>query len=531
MIDVEYFGHISSRSTSSLIKMLTYGKDDAQQQIITYLFDFWYLLVIFILLQFLGVWLYRRVNRIQDDSRETTWVKQIILLPITALIFVLIGRGGIGLRPISAANAASYTIDQNIQLVLNSAFTLIKTWGNASLQEKTYFETEELNQIYQPIKQYNDSPILEQPNVVVLIMESFSVEYIASINGDSATYTPFLDSLANHSMVFTNCYANGKKSMDAMPSVISSIPKLMEIEYLTSSYSSNQIEAIPKVLKKKGYETGFFHGATNGSMNFDVFADLCGYDSYYGRTEYNDNSDFDGQWGIFDEPFLGWSVDQFSQMKKPFFSTVFTISSHPPYTIPEQHKTKFTNGPSEMHNAVNYADYSLSRFFEKAKKTDWYENTLFVIVADHTPASGTPVYFKDMGNMHIPLFFFHPTNPFFKGKKDKVVSQIDVMPSLLHILGHTDPFFAFGQSVFDNNEGFSASYIGGKYLYFGTYAGEHYMLTFQEEKVLGIFNLKDQMQTKNLLNDLDLKEGLEKKLKALIQSYNHALINNEMRLD
>lgn len=528
LIDIEYFKHTSSRSTASLFDMLGFG-NDLQQQLPSFLKDFWYLLLILLLLQLLAIWLYKRVNRIKDDSAAVGWWKQILIFPLTAALFVIIGRGGFGLKPIAAPKAASYTIDQNIQLVLNSAFTVIKTWGNIELKEKDYYTAEELNAIYNPIRQYHDAPILDQPNVVVLLLESFSVEYIASINGEKPVYTPFLDSLIGESLVFTNCYANGKKSMDAMPSVISSIPKLMEIEYLASSYAANQIESIPKILGSKGYEAGFFHGASNGSMNFDVFADVSGFDSYYGRTEYNNEKDFDGTWGIFDEPFLLWTVDKISEMKKPFFSTIFTISSHPPYTIPDQYKNRFNQGPSEMHNSVSYSDYAISRFFEKAKQTDWYANTLFIVVADHTPASGTPIYFKDMGNMHIPLLFFHPTNDFFKGRNDKVVSQTDIMPSLLHLMGHQEPFFAFGKSVFDKTDGYSASYIGDKFLYFGTYKKEHYMLQFQEENIIGIYNLKDLLQTKNLMEDEALSQSLEGHLKAMIQSYNHALINNEMR--
>lgn len=530
VIDIEYFRHTSSRSTASLIKMLGFG-DDLSQNLPSFIRDYWYLLIVLILLQLLGIWLYKRVNRIKDDSAQISWLKQIIIFPITAALFVIVGRGGLGIRPIGAPKAASYTIDQNIQLVLNSAFTVIKTWGNIELKEKDYFEEDELAEIYNPIRQYSDPPVLNNPNVVVLLMESFSVEYISAINGEDPVYTPFLDSLIDSSLVYTNCYANGKKSMDAMPSVISSIPKLMEIEYLTSSYAANQVESIPKILSKKGYETGFFHGATNGSMNFDVFADVTGFDNYYGRTEYNNDDDFDGTWGIFDEPFLSYTADEISKMKRPFFSTIFTISSHPPYTIPDQYKTRFNKGPSEMHNSVSYADYALSTFFEKAKTKDWYENTLFIIVADHTPASGTPVYFKDMGNMHIPLLFFHPTNPFFRGRKDKVVSQTDIMPSLLHLLGHQEPFFSFGKSVFDHKDGYSASYIGDKFLYFGTWDNEHYMMLFQDENCLGIFNLEDLLQTKNLMHEEELKAQLEEHLKAMIQSYNHALINNKMTVD
>lgn len=529
LIDIEYFKHTSSRSTASLFKMLGFG-DDLMQQLPSFLTDYWYLVLFLILFQLLGIWVYSRINRIKDDSAQRSWIHQSILFPLTAVLFVIVGRGGFGLKPIAAPKAASYTIDQNIQLVLNSAFTVIKTWGNIELKEKDYFSPDELIERYNAVRHYASDPIINQPNIVILLLESFSVEYISAINGEKVGYTPFLDSLIDSSFVFTNCYANGKKSMDAMPSVISSIPKLMEIEYLTSSYAANQIESLPKILAKKNYETAFFHGATNGSMNFDVFADITGFDSYYGRSEYNNDSDFDGTWGIFDEPFLDWSVDKISEFKTPFFSTIFTISSHPPYTIPDEYKNRFNRGPSEMNDAVRYSDYALSNFFEKAKKTNWYANTLFVIVADHTPASGTPIYFKDMGNMHIPLIFFHPTNPFFKGRSDKIVSQVDIMPTLLDLMGHHEPFFAFGQSIFNDLTGVSASYIGDKFIFFASYEKENYMLLYQDEQVLGIFNLKDVMQTKNMMENLALSSFMVDALKAMIQTYNHALIRNEMTI-
>lgn len=529
MVDIEYFRHTASRSNYALIKMLGYG-NDLSQQLPSFIGDYWYLFVIGFFLQLLGFWLYRRSKRIPDDSKETSWLKQIIIFPITVAILVLVGRGGLGMKPIAPANAAAYTIDQNVQLVLNSAFTMIKSWGGQLLEEKEYFPEDELEELYTIRREYKDPAILDQPNIVLLTLESFSVEYISSINGESESYTPFLDSLIGESLVFTNCYANGKKSMDAVPALVSSIPKLMEMEYLTSNYSINQVQSLPKILHDKGYESGFFHGATNGSMNFEVFSAVAGFDDYYGRTEYDNDEDFDGTWGIFDEEFLVWSCDQFDQMKKPFFSTIFTLSSHPPYTIPARYGDRFNKGPEEMHNSVRYADHALRQFFNCAKTKSWYDNTLFIIVADHTPASATPVYYKDMGNMHIPLVFYHPTNDFFKGRSDKVVGQTTVMPSILHLMGHHEPFAAFGKSAFDNEPGYSSAQIGNKYLYFGTVGDEHYMLLLENEEVVGIFNLKDLMQTKNLKKEKGL-QILEKKLKAMIQTYNHALITNQMTLE
>jgi phosphoglycerol transferase MdoB-like AlkP superfamily enzyme len=183
-----------------------------------------------------------------------------------------------------------------------------------------------------------------------------------------------------------------------------------------------------------------------------------------------------------------------------------------------------------MHNAIRYSDFALQQFFNKAKTTSWYANTLFIIVADHTPASGTDIYYKDMGNMHIPLVFFHPSNPKFKGRNDKVVGQEDIMPTILDLLGYSEPFFAFGQSVFDPRPGYSASNIGNKFIYFADIGPERYMLTYQDETITGIYNLKDQLQINNLMTDVNLSDVLITKLKAMIQTYNKVLINNKMTI-
>ena len=107
-----------------------------------------------IILQALGIKLYKRVNRICDDSKTTSWLKQIIIFPLVVAFLIVIGRGGFGLKPISAPNAAAYTIDQNVPLILNSAFTVIKSNGKTSLKEKTYFTELELNKLFDPIINY-----------------------------------------------------------------------------------------------------------------------------------------------------------------------------------------------------------------------------------------------------------------------------------------------------------------------------------------------------------------------------------------
>ena len=183
-----------------------------------------------------------------------------------------------------------------------------------------------------------------------------------------------------------------------------------------------------------------------------------------------------------------------------------------------------------MHNSVAYADYSLQQFFKMAKKQSWYSNTLFVLVADHTPASSRQMYYKEQGDMHIPLVFHHPTNEFFKGRNDKIVSQTDIMPSLLHLLGYEKTFFSFGQSIFTKKLGYSASQVGNKQLYFGSMNDENYVLIFQNDELTSAYALEDVFQLNNLVGKKKF-DKLEDHFKAILQTYNHALINNEMTVD
>lgn len=520
LADIEYFKHASSRSTFSTLKMLTYG-NDLNNQLPSFIKDYWLLFLSLIIFLLLASFLYNKLAK--STIEKISLLKQFLYMALISAIFISIGRGWT-LRPIAPINIIKYTSDQNVPLVLNSAFTIIKSLGKNDLEEKKYYDSLEIKKWFDPINKFN-STSENKPNIVLIMIESFSIEYISGINNDSVSYTPFLDSLINEGLVFTNCYANGKKSIDAVPSVVSSIPKLLPQEFITSQYATNTIESLPKQLKTLDYYSMFFHGASNGSMNFDQFTSKTRYDAYMGRNEYNNDKDFDGTWGIFDHLFMDWSIDQMNAVSKPFFSTIFTLSSHPPYTIPDNLKEQFTGGPTKMHNSVKYTDYSLKLFFEKAKLQDWYNNTIFIITADHTPASSSPMYFRERGNMHIPLLFFQNNNKDLTGRSEKIVSQNDIMPTILDLVGYEEPFFSFGKSVFSDGYGFSVSQVGNKYLIFGM---KHF-LVYQDGKAIKLYQINDLKQQRNLIKKKpEIKKYLTNKLLAYIQTYNHALITNKM---
>ena len=335
----------------------------------------------------------------------------------------------------------------------------------------------------------------------------------------------FLDSLMEAGYSFANAFANGKKSIEGIPAVIAGIPALMDNPYISSNYAGNKLVGLGNSMKKHGYSTGFYHGATNGSMNFDGFSALAGFDHYVGRKEYDNDADNDGTWGIYDHCFLPWAAQQFSNEKTPFCNVIFTLSSHHPYKIPAAFRGKLKKGPSPLCQSINYTDESLRLFFKAAQQQPWYKNTLFVFTADHTSASQNNFYSNRIGMYGIPIFFFSPSQALGIKKDSRIFQQIDIFPTLLDLLGWNEKIYAIGSSIFDSTqERFAVSYLEGTYQLFQ----DNYVLTFASDKQLHLYNYKSDllMQKDSVLYLPQRAKKMKNKLKAIIQTYNNNLIYN-----
>jgi len=313
-----------------------------------------------------------------------------------------------------------------------------------------------------------------------------------------------------------------------MPSIIASLPTLMTSSYISSGYATNNINSLASLLKNKEYNTSFFHGGSNGTMGFDNFAHAAGVDEYYGMNEYGNSKDFDGNWGIFDEEFLQFYATKLNSFKEPFFSSVFTLSSHHPYTVPEKYKGKFKKGPLKILEAVGYSDFALKRFFETASKMPWFENTLFIITADHTSQPIKPEYKTNLGQFRVPLIFFHPADSSLQGKKDLITQHLDIMPSVLDWLGYNEPFISFGNSILDPMEDhFALTFQNGIY----QFIENGYTLIYnQNEGPISLYHFEiDPLLENNLLktSQSTLNE-MVKKIESIIQEYNRRMIRNEM---
>jgi phosphoglycerol transferase MdoB-like AlkP superfamily enzyme len=530
-IDMAYYSFTLKRSTADIFNFFTGSiGNDAARLIPVFLLNYWYIVLIFIGLSWVLILIYRRT----EPKKATIWtprfyLRQTIVFLAAAVVMVIGYRGGFQLKPISNVDAASYSSGSSVALVLNSPFSILKTVDQDAIEPSIFFPDEkQLRKLYDP----HHRPLpgqMKKLNVVLIALESFSKEYVGALNQrPDGGYTPFLDSLIREGLVLSNAYSNGKKSIEGIPAITASLPSWMNEAFITSPYGSNQISSLAAALEAAGYSTAFFHGGTNGTMGFDAFASLAGYDKYYGRKEYNNEKDYDGNWGIWDEEFLQYSVKKMNGMKSPFFTTIFTLTSHHPYPVPEKYKGWFREGPLPIHHSVGYTDYALKKFFESAAETDWYRNTLFVLCADHTGISADPFYINKVGNNAIPILFYMRSDPSLRGENKHVSQQIDIMPSVLDLLDYDKPFFSFGTSVFDSAAAHFALSINGSQ--YDLIEGDH-VLSFDGQKATSLFYIpKDSLLSTNiLLVDTIKRNQMEQRVKAVLQTYQQSLINNKMR--
>ena len=351
-IDFIYYRFIYSRTTIAVFDSLEHESNKGQL-FMNFLVNYWHVFLICIVLCVAWVYLYKRVKFtrfLKVEAKGAYWISSVVIFILTG-VGVLAGvRGDLkkSTRPLNIIDANRYVEKpEHADIILNTPFAILRTLGTTSFKKVEYMDELTLNKYVSSVKQYNTNEA-RTPNIVLFITESYGREYIGAFNKDMnikdyKSYTPFLDSLSQHSLIFPNAFANGYKSIHGVSSVIAGIPSFKDA-FTSSPYPKQKIESLVSTLKSKGYDTSFFHGAPNGSMGFLGFGNILGYDHYYGKTEYNNDADFDGTWGIWDEPFFRYMKQTLSEKKGPFFATLFSVSSHEPFNIPAEYEGKFSEG-------------------------------------------------------------------------------------------------------------------------------------------------------------------------------------------
>ena len=530
-IDVAYIPFTDRRTTCTFFS--EFANDDNLFRIIGHgIVDYWYVTLMVIAVTCVLFLCTRRTYQVNLSRPWTGYMREGLLFVLSVYMCVIGIRGGFGryTRPITISNAMQYTnTPRESALVLNTPFSLMKSLENTRYVEPAFFAADELAAHMNPVHEADSSRTVRTDNVVVIILESFSKEFIGFYNRDLdgyEGYTPFLDSLLAHSVTFDYSYASGRKSIDAMPSVLSSIPMLIE-PYIVTPYSTNAVSSIAERLKRKGYQTAFFHGAPNGSMGFQAYARSAGFDAYYGMDEYDGPSAFDGTWAIWDEEFLQYYARTMSTLQEPFMTSVFTASSHHPFKVPAQYKDTFPQGTRPLHAPVGYADHALRRFFETASRQEWFNRTLFVITADHTNELSLPEYTNARGTYEVPVAFYHPQMA--PAVLPQVVSQTDIMPSVLAFLGYNEPYFAFGEDALTRpkQHPYAVCYNAPLYQIFS----DSLLVQFDGEHVTGVYNFQTDRRLRHNIASTIPQEKIEPMvdyLKAYIQQYIHRMIHDEL---
>jgi phosphoglycerol transferase MdoB-like AlkP superfamily enzyme len=548
LCDAVYFQFTMRRTTTTVFDEFS-NEGNLGSIFLTETFRHFYLLILFVLLLWCTYRLYRKVATNRNNEIRLWHYNVASLLSLLLIApFVVAGiRGGFtsAVRPITISNANQYVNrPTEAALVLNTPFSLYRTIGKAVFVVPNYYSDEqEMTAIYNPIHVPNDSVPMTKKNVVVLIVESFGREYIGALNktlenGRYHGYTPCVDSLIAKSITFSHSYCNGRKSIDGMPSILSSIPMFVEPFFLTPA-SMNHVDGIASLLAGEGYQTAFFHGAQRGSMGFQAFARSTGFQDYYGREDYDadkrfgGDDDFDGMWAIWDEPFLQYYATKMSEMKEPFMTAVFTASSHHPFAIPEKYKQRFPEESLEIHKCIRYTDMAIGKFFETVSREPWFKNTIFVLTSDHTNMSDHAEYQTDLGGFCSPIIIYEP------GREpevlDKIAQQIDILPTVMGMLHYPKPFFGFGIDLLNTpaEDTWAVNYMGGIY----QYVKHGHVLQFDGQSTRGIYALSDSLMKHNLMEDgkrktedgKNIQPQMERELKAIIQQYMERMTQDRLR--
>ena len=532
-VDLAYYRFNNNRLMSNFLEVVEFETNK-----VTLLFHFievyYYLFILFFMMIFILAWAYKKVKvyPIFIDNYLNYSLSSVIFFLGTIALFVLGARGGDfkkSTRPITIIDAMNdVKTPQQSDVVLNSAFTVLKTLGMNKVKKTNRFSQEEINSVLNPVKHYTENNRFgKRPNVVIFILESMAREYWGSMNVSYDIpgfkgYTPFLDSLAQHSLIFPNHFATSRKSIHGMPSILAGIPSF-ETSYSSSLYSRQKVESVVSVAKALDYDTSFFHGAANGSMGLSGFANTLGYEQYYGRTEFNNDNEFDGFWGIWDEPFFLFTKSILDQKKTPFLSTIFTISSHEPYIIPKKYEGVFDKGDLQMHQCVGYTDFALKKFFESSKNSDWFDDTIFIFTADHGNQTFYPFYKKMVNRFANPLMIYKP-NSNLVGVDNRLASHMDIFPTVADLIDYPKPFRSWGRSLVsdDTTEPFVVNYFSG-----GSYfiMDENYICVHNGFEAIGFYELNDKNFENNIIDQKNqLMVDLEKKCSLFLENYFNTLM-------
>lgn len=362
------------------------------------------------------------------------------------------------------------------ELAGNGLYELFSAYRHNEIDYDQFYKRESDQEAFQKVRQLLKTPEAEftssEPlsierkitnagpekrlNVVMISVESFSADFMEHF-GNTEGITPFLDSISDHSLLFTNLYATGTRTVRGLEALSLCIPPTPGQSIVRRPDNEN-LFSIGKVFESKGYKSEYIYGGYGYFDNMNYFFENNSYD-VVDRVALNDDEiDYENVWGVADENLFDLALKEMDKNTKtnPVFAQVMTTSNHRPFTYPDGR----IDIPSHTgrSGAVKYTDYAIGKFIKEASQHPWFNNTIFIIVADHCASSAGKTEMP-IHKYHIPMLIYSPAN-IQPGTMDRLMSQIDIGPTVLGLLNFSYTSKFFGYDIFKLEPGRERAFIG-----------------------------------------------------------------------
>ncbi|WP_434086819.1 LTA synthase family protein [Shewanella psychrotolerans] len=380
-------------------------------------------------------------------------LQQVGMQLAVACLLILGARGTLEHRPINSSLVAFSTDHLLNDLSLNSAYSVAFAWKQTKneMSSAEFYGALDQDELLEQVRSTLQNPHADfsdplvptktmhtasfpnrKKNLVILLQESLGARYVGKLGG--LPLTPNLDKIMDEGWNFTRLYATGTRSVRGIEAVVTGFTPTPARAVVKLGKSQQNFFTLASFLGEQGYHTQFIYGGEAHFDNMKTFFLGNGFQDIVQGSDF-DKIDFNGSWGASDEDLYDQADKEFAELHKqgkPFFSLVFTSSNHAPYDYPDGKISQYDSQKQTRNNAAKYSDYALGQFVEKAKQSEYWKDTIFVVVADHdsrvSGASLVPV-----GHFHIPAVIFG--NGVEHREDARLASQIDLAPTLLSLIG------------------------------------------------------------------------------------------------
>jgi len=467
VIDAIYFGYVH-RHVGAEINTLS---ADMDSMIGIALKQYFGALIVFIGGALLGAWAWHKlISRISTPPARPAL--RLATLPMIFVLMLIAGRGGISGKPISVGEAFFSDSVAQGYLALNGAFAMSRALIETPPPLKTFMAQEQATALTQhylagahsefPDKDYplfqsaHPSTSRHKPNVVVLMLESWGASHIDAMRLQAGLpalgVTPNFDALAKQGRLYTKFYANGQRSIQGAAAILASQPTFPNMPFLGEGLEQNRQSFMGEIALAQGYETFFLQSSKRSSLRFSAVATRAGFSTYRGAEDLpnlHETQKPASTWGTWDHNTFQEAHRLFAAAKKPFLGFVFTSTTHVPWLIPDErwHKYPGTSGREAYLNSLLYADWALGQLIDAAKQAGYFDDTIFVITADHADEFVEHVdYVPNL--YHVPLLIVGPGIK--SGIDERVGSQFDILPTVIEMGDWTSAYAGLGRSLLDD---------------------------------------------------------------------------------